>query len=106
MKIRLNEEVIYQVSEFERKVLEDFFNALDLEDHIKKGLVWNIQSLCNNSKQNLKNQWMPLLFKRYKSIPTDDEELINLIFEQPDYRNKYQMDFEKSARERSSFKEE
>ena len=105
MKIKLNEEVLCQITDFDKKVLSSYFSELDLENHVKNILTWNIKSLCEGYKESLKTTWLPILFKRYPSIPTGDEELINLILSQPDYKSKEQKEFEERAQSTTSCKE-
>lgn len=106
MKIQIDGQEIFEIDETQQKVLSCFIRRDQLLSHIKESVKWNIESLCLSSVSNLKKEWLPHLFKRYTSIPTGDEELLNLIFSQPDCKSKEQKDFESTAQADASFKEE
>jgi methionine synthase II (cobalamin-independent) len=104
MKIYFDLELIYEINDFDIKVLKNNFFQEDLEKIIKERLRWDIQSFCEQAYNDLKNKWIPILFVRLKSIPTDKEELLKVIMSQPDYRDKASQEIDNKANKELSFK--
>jgi hypothetical protein len=71
-------------------VLEEIFN-----DDMKRRLQWVLIHKYEQCFEALKKEWEPKLAANgIKAIPTDKDELAQLIFSQPNYKNR-------SARETS-----
>lgn len=103
-KVFINDLLIFEFTELDKKALSDKFNKDDIEQRIKDIIGWAALSFATQAKEEIKKAWLPILFKRLKTIPTDDTELLTLIFSQPDYKDKDQKDFKKDAEESSKFK--
>lgn len=106
MKIQVNDQTIFEVEEIHKQALAYFVNQYQLEKEMTDMIRWTIQSYCESSIENMKKEWLPKLFKRVKSIPTDTEELLKLIFSQPDYRSKYHRECLEKAEKEAQFKVE
>jgi hypothetical protein len=92
MKIKVDNVEILELNETQKKVikndiLEDAFEA-DMKMRLKYILI-NKYERC---LERLKSEWIPRLKDRIQSIPTNDEALAELIFSQPDYKNRSQRD--------------
>lgn len=103
MKIYINNDLVYEVSDLEKKCLENTINKNQIEARFHEIVHWHIQSFCDQSRESLKKHWIPILFKRLKSIPTDDESLLGLIFSQSDYQDQYTKDAISKAMNEAKF---
>jgi len=106
MKISIDGDLVYEVSDLEKKCLESTINKYQIEARFHEAVSWYVQSYCDQARENIKKTWIPILFKRLKSIPTDDESLLNLIFAQPDYEDQYTKDCIAKAMSEAKFKTE
>ena len=95
MKISVDDQEVFRLSETQKKVimndvLEDIFDA-----DMKRRLEWVLKHKYERCFERLKNEWSLKLAQRMPSIPTNPDQLAELIFSQPDYKNR-------SARESTS----
>jgi len=89
MKIYADTDLLYEISPLEKRILEDEVNKERLEQSIKDQIQWAVQSRIESAYEKLKREWLPILFKRYPSVPTGKKELLDLILSQPDYRDQF-----------------
>ncbi len=104
MKIKIDDELILEITPSDRKSLLYKTKSSELDQSIKDMVRWWIQSHLNQAIESIKKEWLPILFKRYPSIPTDDTELANLIFNQPDYIDQDMREAAKAATQSANFK--
>jgi len=88
MDICVDGEPIMTISETKKKVMQYHINKEIFENDVKRRLQWILTHKYQQSFQNLKADWEPKLISRYSSIPTDPDALAELIFLQPDYKDK------------------
>lgn len=101
MKIKVDNVEVLNVSETQMKVLADQIPSTILEDDLKRRVHYIITHKYERCLENLKAQWIPLLKQRgVQSIPLNDEAFAQLVFEQPDYKDRVKRDQEKEARDR------
>jgi hypothetical protein len=89
MKIYADTELLYEVTELDKKALEARINKENLNQVLKQNVQWAIQSTCDQAFEGIKKDWLAILFTRYPSIPTGKKELLDLILSQPDYRDQF-----------------
>lgn len=104
MKISINDEIIYESSENSLNYINSFVNEEIAQETIKNHIRSAAASFFNSYKDKLKNEWLPILFKRVKQIPTDDDELFALIKSQPDYLTQKQKEAKEKAKREAGFK--
>ena len=88
MQIKVGNKVIMEISQQDLKCLKN--DLLDTEDWFVKALTGKI----NNCKKRMMREWIPRLRAKGLSIPSNDEELVDLILAQPDYKNRAERDKE------------
>ncbi len=76
-----------------------------LED-IEKWMIDVLKGQINHCKLECQKEWIPILFKRVSQIPTNDDELFELIKSQPDYLTQKQKEAKEKAKRESTFKVE
>lgn len=104
MKIKIDDEVIYECNESTLKVLHSYINSDICSSIIKETIVWAVSSYFDSHKEKLKDEWIPILFKRVSHIPTNEVELLDLIRSQPDYLTKKQKEEKEKAQREASFR--
>lgn len=85
-----------------RKMHEERQEHMSEEEYIKeeteeleKRMAWILQHKYERCLERLKLEWYPKLEARgVESIPSDEEEFCNLVFSQPDYKNRSERDKE------------
>lgn len=94
MKVKLNDEVIFEIDERMVKLLAN--DVLDPINEIKRRLQYIIEHKCDMIYERLEKEWLPKLRedKKITSIPTSKTALCDLIFSRPDYKNRSQRDDE------------
>lgn len=90
MKIYVDKEEILELKEFQKKVIQNDISSEIFEEDMKRRVKYILTHKYEQCFKRLKDSWMPKLQKRFSSIPTDDEKLAQLIFEQEDYENRSQ----------------
>jgi len=82
MQIKVGNKVIMEISATDLKCLKN--DLLDSEDWFVKALEGKI----NKCKKRMMREWIPKLRSKGLSIPANDEELVDLILAQSDYKNR------------------
>lgn len=89
MKISVDNQEIYTLSETQKKVIKDYVHGDIFESDMRRRLHWVLNHLYQESFKKLKSQWEPKLKERgITMVPTDDEAFAELIFSQPDYKDR------------------
>lgn len=95
MKISVDDEELYTLSETQKKVIRDYVKEEEFEADMKRRLEWILMHLYDESFKLLKKNWEPILASRgVESIPTNRDQFAELVFSQPDYKNRSQRDAE------------
>lgn len=81
------------LTEVEKKCLK---NDLPGDEGIEEWcMAGPIEEKIHNTKTRMEGEWMPKLRERGLDIPANDEDLVNLITSQPDYKDRETRDKEK-----------
>ena len=89
MKVKVDDVEILEISEIRKKVIAHEIPSEDLEADLKRRLSWVITHKYERCMEKIKNQWVPKLKERgHQSIPLDDDALAEMIFADPDYKNR------------------
>jgi hypothetical protein len=97
MKISVNDEELYRLSEVQKKVIKDNIDEDIFEEDMKRRLNWVLTHKYEMCLQELKNKWMQKIKERYSTIPTNDDDLATLITNQADYKSKKQRKIDEDA---------
>lgn len=96
MKISVNDQELYVLSDIQKKVIQNEIPTEIFEDDMKRRLRWVLlDEKYKKCFERLKKEWEPKLSQRISSIPTDPDELAKLVFAQPDYKNRSQREQKK-----------
>lgn len=95
MKISVNDVELFTLTDTQKFVIENDIPASVLEEDLKQRLQWSLMSKYDACYKRLFNEWFPKLAERgVASIPTDKDAFAQLVFSQPDYRDRSQRDLE------------
>ena len=86
MKIQIDGKDVYELSEFQEKIICCFMNEKYFYEDMKNRINYLLNNRYEECFKKLKNDWEPRLSERYDSLPTNREKLADLIFSQPDYK--------------------
>jgi hypothetical protein len=98
MRISVDSEDIFELSEIQKKVIKNDIHADEFDKDMKRRLHWILNHKYERCFERLKTEWLPKLKIRMSSIPTDDDQLASIIFSQPDYKCRKTRDAEKEKR--------
>lgn len=91
MKISVDGQELFTLSETQKKVLKNQIHEDRFEADMKRRIQWIVIHKYEECFKELKNEWEPKLKQRgIEMIPTDSDKFAQLIFSQPDYKNRSQ----------------
>ena len=89
MKIFINNELLFEINDTQKKVIANDIAIGQLHDEMKRRLRWVIEDKYNKCMARLKLEWEPKLIERgVEMFPADLDAYANLIFDQPDYKDR------------------
>ncbi len=83
-----------EISDFQRKVIEDLINRDEFLDMINAQILQKLNQIFTSSLQNLKNTWIVILKKDGIDTALEDEKLLEIIFAHSDYKDKKDRELE------------
>lgn len=96
MKISVNDQEIYTLSETQKKVIQNDIHSDIFDDDMKRRLHWVLGHKYERCFERLKKEWEPKLKDLgVKQFPTDPDEFAELVFSQTSYKNQKQRMLEK-----------
>lgn len=103
MKVSFENELLHQFSDLEIKSLCFRINKNTIPFAIKEKINFEIKKWCDEAFEELKSYWLPTIYKRYESIPTAKEKLVDLILAQEDYEDEYAKMMKRQMQNDSNF---
>ena len=94
MKISVNDQELFTLSETQKKVIKNDIHGDEFDSDMKRRLHYILTHKYERCLERLKLEWMPKLKDRIESIPTNDEALAQIIFSQPDYKGRKERQIE------------
>lgn len=95
MKVSINDVELFTLTDTQKKVIQNDILLEIFEEDMKRRLKWVLlDEKYRKCFKRLKDEWEPRLAKRVESIPTDPDALAELIFSQPDYKNRSQRELD------------
>lgn len=96
MKIKIDDNIVYELSETMKNVIKNDIECEIFEEDMKRRVHWVLSHKYEQCMKRLRQEWEQKLKERYDSIPTSDDALAELIFSQVDYKNKSKRNIEKT----------
>lgn len=96
MKISVNDQEIFTLSDIQKKVIQNDIPLEIFEDDMKRRLKWILfEEKYARCFDRLKKEWEPkLAAKGIESLPTNPDAFAALVFSQPEYKNRSDRDKE------------
>lgn len=94
MKISVDDKELFTLTEIQKKVIKNDICCHEFDKDMKRRLQYILTHKYERCFERLKSEWLPKLSSRTDSIPTNPDKLAELIFSQPDYRDKLAKDQE------------
>ena len=89
MKVFVDSDLILELNEIKKKVIQNDVNSEIFLDDMKRRLVYIIMHKYEKCFEALKNEWDSKLAARgVESIPLDQDKYAELVFSQKDYENR------------------
>lgn len=89
MKISVDDQELFRLSETQKKVIKNDIHEEIFEDDMKRRLQWVLNHKYERCHERLKQEWEPKLIENgVQSIPLDKEAFAELVFSQPNYKNR------------------
>jgi len=94
IKVSYNDVELFTLTDTQIQVMQYVVNSDVFEDDMKRRLQWVLNHAYEEWFQVLKKDWDPILVSRVESIPTNKEAYAQLVFSQPDYKDRHARDLE------------
>lgn len=89
MKIKIDDKVIYDLTDTIKKVICNEIHIEEFDEDIERRLTWIVSHKYEQCFRRLKAEWDDKLASRgIKYIPTDRTQYAELVFSQPDYKGR------------------
>jgi hypothetical protein len=90
MKIQVDDELLFELAQWELDIIANDINASDLDADLKRRLEWVLRHKIDQCFDRLEKEWMPKLRAdpSVKSIPIDKQAFAEMIFARPDYQDR------------------
>jgi hypothetical protein len=95
MKIQVDGKQVLELNETQKKVIKNDILDEIFQQDMERRVHYILTHKYERCFDRLKKEWEPKLRARLPSIPTDPDALAELIFAQPDYKNRSQREAEK-----------
>ncbi len=87
MKISVNNQELFTLSETQKKVIKNDIHEDIFEQDMCRRLEYILTHKYQRCFDRLKKEWEPKLKESgVKMIPTDDKDFADLVFSQPEYK--------------------
>ena len=91
MKISVDNKELFALSETQKKVIKHHIHDEVFEEDMKRRLQYILMHKYEQCFKDLKKEWEPKLAEKgVAMIPTNPDALAELIFSQPEYKNRSQ----------------
>ena len=95
MKISVDDKELFTLTETQKNVIKNDIHADIFDEDMKRRLHYILTHKYERCFERLKKEWEPKLKERgVEMIPTNEEKFSELVFSQPDYKNRSQREQE------------
>ena len=88
MDISVDNVLLFSVSPTQQLVIQDDINSDIFDADMKRRLQWVLINKYEQCFLALKQHWDPILAMRVSQVPTDPDLYAQLVFSQPDYKDR------------------
>ena len=95
MKIKVDDVDVFELTETQKKVIKNNISDEIFDADMKRRLEYILTHKYEQCFKRLKAEWEPkLAAKGLESIPTNKDAFAELVFSQPDYKDRSARDLE------------
>jgi hypothetical protein len=94
MKISVDDQELFRLSDVQKQVIKNDIHEDDFEADMRRRLQYILTHKYEQCFERLKKEWEPKLAKKMALIPTNPDEFASLVFAQPDYKSRKQRSVE------------
>lgn len=95
MKISVNDQELFTLSEMQKKVIQNDIESEVFDQDMKRRLQYILTHKYERCFERLKKEWEPkLVASGVQSIPVDKDQFSQLVFAHPQYKNRSQRELE------------
>lgn len=98
MKISVNDQELFTLTETQKNVIKNDIQTDIFEEDMKRRLQWVLMHKYERCFERLKKEWdQKLVANGVKSVPTDPDEYAQLVFSQPNYKDRKAREIDNGA---------
>ncbi len=98
MKISVNDIELFTLTDLQKQVIENDIPSEILERDLQRRLIYILMHKYERCFDRLKKEWEPkLVANGITSVPTDKDAFAQLVFDQPNYRDRSARDAESAV---------
>lgn len=102
MKISVNDQELFTLTETQKKVIQNDIHSEIFDADMKRRLQYILMHKYERCYGRLKSEWeSKLAANGVKAIPLDPDEFAELVFKQPNYKNRSARELEAKLAEES-----
>ena len=96
MKISVNDQEVFTLSEIQKKVIQNDIPSEIFEEDMRRRLKWVlVDEKYERCMERLRKEWEPKLKSEGVTMfPSDDDAFAQLVFSRPTYKNRSQRESE------------
>lgn len=95
MQISIDNQNLISISDEQKAIMRFCYPTDKIDDLIKDRVSWIVNELCTQTFNLMKKEWEPKLIARgVESLPADKIAFSQLVFSQPDYKDRAQREAE------------
>ena len=103
MKISVNGQELFELTDIQKKVIQNDIHADIFEEDMKRRLHYILTHKYERCLERLKKEWdEKLKSKGIANVPTDPESYAQLVFSQPNYKDRKARDEEEKQKRRAN----
>lgn len=99
MKVQVDNKVVLELNETQKKVIQNDIPSEIFQEDMERRVNYIVSHKYERCFERLKKEWEPKLKGRVASIPLDNDAFAELIFSQPDYKNRSKREEEDRLKE-------
>lgn len=104
MDISVGGKIVASLSATKQKVIENDISSVEVVTDIERRAAYHVNHKYEQCFKRLFDEWVPKLRANgVTSIPTDETEFANLVFSQPNYKNKFTRHMDSIRQEFNSY---
>ncbi len=104
MKIFIDDEQVYELTDDQLDIFKHKLPEAEIKNDIVRCIMWRIDAILEEEVNIIKNTYTPILIgKGLTAIPVNSEELLTLIKQDPDYKDRDTRDAELAVQRAALF---